>query len=299
MYIKKVALRITVLGVAAVAVMATDQTIDWETTCVKSAIVLYWKPIGIQLRKAILTSGDTFDSKYYALSRVIGINYMLPNVPNLEIFQKVVDIVGADFMQLALSTILNGYLIQHSCFSTDPTLSALMSSDYSLSTDTYSTESSDTSTSDSDSTSSFDLSSSDTYSTESSDSSSSDIHPTIISDSSSSDTDSSNDSGSSLSDIYSTESSDLSASSDLASSNIYSTSNSDSSSDIYSISPTSDISSSYTASFYSSTSIEPTSATTDIYSSVPTSLYSTITPQKCYVAVVVTSRVSSAYSAAY
>ncbi|KAJ2827226.1 hypothetical protein FBU31_003222 [Coemansia sp. 'formosensis'] len=255
MHIKKVALHAMVLGMAAVAVMATDQTIDWEAICVKYAIVFYWKPIGIQLRSAILTSGDTLDSKYDALRRVIGINYMLPNNPNLAIFQKVVDIVGADFMQLALSPILNEYLIQHSCLSTDTTLSSLMSSDYSSSTDTYSTESSDTSTSDSDSTSSSDLSSSDTYLTNSS------------------------------------------ASSSMATS---STSSSDSSSsDIYSISPTSDVSSSYTTtSFYSSTSIEPTSATTDIYSSVPTSLHS-IPPQKCYVAVVVTSRVSPAYSAAY
>ncbi|KAJ2834011.1 hypothetical protein GGI24_000605 [Coemansia furcata] len=234
MHIKKIALHAMVLGMAALSVMATDQPIDWEAPCTGDAVIANW--VSVRSRLYIYINGGWFGIDGPTRSKVFNLldGYYLPPVIDLDIFRKVADIVGPNFMQLALGTFLDNYWAAHPCVNPTPTISSSTSSVDSSSTGDSSTISSDTSTSDSDSTSS-------------SDSSSSDINSTISSGSSSN-----------------------------------------------------DVSSSYiTTSIYSSTSVEPTSTTTAIYSSTPTSLYSTIPPHKCYVTVVVTSRVTPACSTAY
>ncbi|KAJ2859422.1 hypothetical protein GGH94_006109 [Coemansia aciculifera] len=267
MHIKKIALRAMVLGMVAVAVMATNQPIDWDGPCTDAAIVANW--MGIRTRMVVVLSlddGRISFAKRVQVHLLLRNSFFLPITPDLEILQRVFGIVGADYMQYALGEILNKYWENYPCVTPTPTISSSASSSDSSSSDVSSTSS--------------DSSSSDIYF-------SSDIYSTISSDSSSSDTYSIISSDSSSSEIYS------SLSSDSSSSEVYSTTSSDSSSSY--------VSSSYTT----STPVNPTSVTSDIYStstpysSAPTSLYSTIPPHKCYIAVVVTSRVITAYTAAY
>ncbi|KAJ2836473.1 hypothetical protein FBU31_001364 [Coemansia sp. 'formosensis'] len=254
MHIKKIALHAMVLGMAAVAVMATNQSIDLEAPCTIAAIVANWGVVRVRLAVFLASNtGLAYSARVDILKLLNGDT--LPVDPDMELLRKVFDISGTLFKQLVIYGVLTNYWAAHPCVNPTPTISSLTSNINSSSTDTYSVESSE-------------FSPSSAYSISSSESSLSDIDSTSNSDSSSS-------SDSSFSDIYSNESSDSSSS---------------------------DVSTSYsTTSVYSSTSIEPTSTTTttDIYPSAPTSLYSSIPPHKCYVAVVVTSRVSPAYSAVY
>ncbi|KAJ2802741.1 hypothetical protein H4S07_004620 [Coemansia furcata] len=238
MHIKKIALHAMVLGMTAVAVMATDQSIDLEAPCTIAAIVANWGIVRVRLTVFLASNTGLAYSAHVDILKLLN-GDTLPVDPDMELLKKVFDISGTLFEQLVIGGVLANYWAAHPCVNPTPTLSSSVSSVNSSSTDTYSTESSESS-------------SSDIYSISSSESSSSDI--------------------------------DSSSSSDSSSSDIYS----------------SDISSSYvTTSVYSSTFVEPTSTATDIYSSAPTSLYSTIPPHKCYIAVVVTSQVTTAYSAAY
>ncbi|KAJ2834010.1 hypothetical protein GGI24_000604 [Coemansia furcata] len=223
---------------AAVAVMATDQSIDLEAPCTIAAIVANWGVVRVRLTVFLSSNTGLAYSAHVDILKLLN-GETLPVDPDMELLKKVFDISGTLFEQLVIGGVLANYWAAHPCVNPTPTISS--------------------------STSSVDSSSTDTHSIESSESSSSDIYSISSSESSSSDIDSS-------------------SSSDLSSSDIYS----------------SDISSSYaTTSVYISTSVEPMSTTTVIYSSAPTSMYSTIPPHKCYVAVVVTSRVSPAYSAVY
>ncbi|KAJ2827227.1 hypothetical protein FBU31_003223 [Coemansia sp. 'formosensis'] len=244
MHIKKIALHAMVLGMAAVVVMATDQSIDLEAPCTIAAIVANWGVVRVRLTVFLASNTGLAYSAHVDILKLLNGN-TLPVDPDMELLKKVFDISGTLFEQLVIGGVLANYWAAHPCVNPTPTLSSSVSSVDSSSTDTYSTESSE-------------FSSSSAYSISSSESSSSDIDSTSNFDPSS--------------DIYSSESSDSSSG---------------------------DVSSSYATSVYRSTSVAPTSTTTDIYSSAPTSLYSTIPPHKCYVAVVVTSRVSPAYSAAY
>ncbi|KAJ2907838.1 hypothetical protein GGI21_003487, partial [Coemansia aciculifera] len=49
MYLKKIATRALVLGMVAVAAMATNSPIDWQSSCTDAAIVATWPYVRNQL----------------------------------------------------------------------------------------------------------------------------------------------------------------------------------------------------------------------------------------------------------
>ncbi|KAJ2061426.1 hypothetical protein GGI17_003107 [Coemansia sp. S146] len=210
MHINKIALRAMVLGMVAVAVMATNQPIDWDGPCTDAAIVANWMSIRTRMVVALsLDDGRISLAKRLQVHLLLRNGFFLPIIPDLEILQKVFDIVGANYMQYALGEILNKYWENYPCVTPTPTISSSASSSDSSSSDIYSTTTSDSSSSNVYSSSEVN-SSSEVYSTISSDSSSSEAYSTISSDPSSSYVSSSYTTSTSIeptsvtSDIYST-----------------------------------------------------------------------------------------------
>ncbi|KAJ1816865.1 hypothetical protein LPJ60_005123, partial [Coemansia sp. RSA 2675] len=142
MHIKKIALRAMVLGMVAVAVMATNEPVDWEGPCTDAAIVANWKDIRTRFRRILDDDDDRLsDSKRRQVYKLLNNSYYLPYNPDLVLKDKLFDIVGSKYMQYAIGEILNKYWRKHPCVTPTPTTSSSTSSIYSTvtSSDIYST----------------------------------------------------------------------------------------------------------------------------------------------------------------
>ncbi|KAJ2381280.1 hypothetical protein H4S02_006277, partial [Coemansia sp. RSA 2611] len=105
-----------VLGMVAVAVMATNEPVDWEGPCTDAAIVANWKDIRTRFRRILDDDDDRLsDSKRRQVYKLLNNSYYLPYNPDLVLKDKLFDIVGSKYMQYAIGEILNKYWRKHPC----------------------------------------------------------------------------------------------------------------------------------------------------------------------------------------
>ncbi|KAJ2820930.1 hypothetical protein FBU31_005068, partial [Coemansia sp. 'formosensis'] len=95
MHIKKIALRAMVLGMVAVAVMAHNQPVHWESPCTDAAIVANWSKIRTQLATLIEENDDGKLSKdtRKKVFKLLGNSYYLPTAADLKLEKQLFALV--------------------------------------------------------------------------------------------------------------------------------------------------------------------------------------------------------------
>ncbi|KAJ2907567.1 hypothetical protein GGI21_003760, partial [Coemansia aciculifera] len=111
MHLKKIASRALVLGMVAIAVMATNNPIDWQSPCTDAAVVAKWADIRTQLMWALPSSvGEIGYRKYQQVIQLLGGSFYISNKPDLVLEKKLLAIVGANYMQEVIGSTVSTYL---------------------------------------------------------------------------------------------------------------------------------------------------------------------------------------------
>ncbi|KAJ2042051.1 hypothetical protein H4S04_007500, partial [Coemansia sp. S16] len=99
MHFIKFVLRFLVFGMIAVAVLATNQPVNWGCTCTDAAIVTNWSKIRTRLATILPSSaGIIGNSKHDKVFKLLNNSYYIPTTPDIKLEEKLFDIVGADYM---------------------------------------------------------------------------------------------------------------------------------------------------------------------------------------------------------
>ncbi|KAJ2011816.1 hypothetical protein IWW57_006502, partial [Coemansia sp. S610] len=113
-----------VFAFVVVAVLATNQPVNWGCACTDAAIITNWSQIRTRLATILPSSAGMIGTKKHdEVYKLLKNSYYLPTTPDLKLEEKLFTIVGADYMQYAIGEILNKYWKKYPCDPNNPVTS--------------------------------------------------------------------------------------------------------------------------------------------------------------------------------